>query len=209
MPTEKPTNQDAGSSINNLYGHPLLEPEGLKMLKEKCSFCQADSGQLKKCTRCTLVHYCNQTCQASDFGRHKDMCERISQFLTARQRVSQILQPMMFSFPGGVSFFIASIPDTIRARILGQRSPVLVQVTEISMEIWTKSLTFTVRDVTNYTATIFFRLEDRDQQQALRYRLLKDAFMLILKAAMVMTSDKTCQVTISDLRQVMFLGLNT
>ena len=42
---------------------------------QKCSFCSRAAKDLKKCTRCLKVHYCDKTCQQKHWPNHKIMCQ--------------------------------------------------------------------------------------------------------------------------------------
>ncbi|KAJ6602425.1 hypothetical protein DFH09DRAFT_1124834 [Mycena vulgaris] len=40
-----------------------------------CSSCFHGSENLRKCTRCRRVAYCNEACQLKDWKDHKDVCK--------------------------------------------------------------------------------------------------------------------------------------
>lgn len=39
-----------------------------------CGFCKKESAELKKCTNCEKVSYCNKECQRGDWKKHKPSC---------------------------------------------------------------------------------------------------------------------------------------
>ena len=41
---------------------------------DKCSYCSTPSDQLRKCSRCQSVQYCNQECQKKHWKEHKKYC---------------------------------------------------------------------------------------------------------------------------------------
>ncbi len=45
-----------------------------KNVLENCSFCQKTSANLKKCTKCASVQYCNRSCQSKHWPQHKKKC---------------------------------------------------------------------------------------------------------------------------------------
>ncbi len=58
----------------------------------KCGAC-GKSGQLKKCSRCQIVYYCNRECQLSAYPEHKNHCVKAMQntdIVAAQSKVSQI-----------------------------------------------------------------------------------------------------------------------
>ena len=50
-------------------------------LKTKCSWCNIIRDNMKKCSRCRRIYYCNTTCQRNDWKNHKIECEPINKKL--------------------------------------------------------------------------------------------------------------------------------
>ena len=40
----------------------------------KCAYCKKSSANLKKCTKCSRVQYCDRACQGNDWPEHKKVC---------------------------------------------------------------------------------------------------------------------------------------
>ena len=40
----------------------------------KCAYCKKSSADLKKCTKCSSVQYCDRACQRNDWPEHKKVC---------------------------------------------------------------------------------------------------------------------------------------
>lgn len=43
----------------------------------QCGYCQKYSKDIKKCSRCKLVLYCNQECQKKHWNLHKENCKNL------------------------------------------------------------------------------------------------------------------------------------
>lgn len=43
----------------------------------KCGFCGKYKKDIKKCSRCKLILYCNQECQKNHWKEHKIVCKRL------------------------------------------------------------------------------------------------------------------------------------
>jgi len=43
-----------------------------------CAHCGKRHPNLKRCTRCRAVSYCNRDCQSAHFNAHKKQCKRIA-----------------------------------------------------------------------------------------------------------------------------------
>ncbi len=41
-----------------------------------CNFCNEIRKNLRRCSRCKLVKYCDSKCQKADWIHHKDMCKK-------------------------------------------------------------------------------------------------------------------------------------
>ncbi|OJT07607.1 hypothetical protein TRAPUB_1537 [Trametes pubescens] len=67
----------AGAGIASIRRTLNKQKEEKRMAKTHCTFCGKDDndGPLKSCSRCKAAHYCDHTCQLSDFkARHKRQC---------------------------------------------------------------------------------------------------------------------------------------
>ncbi|TFK47527.1 SET domain-containing protein [Heliocybe sulcata] len=53
---------------------PHVHALSTSRLSEYCSSCAAQRAELKRCTRCKLVWYCNASCQNNDWALHKHEC---------------------------------------------------------------------------------------------------------------------------------------
>jgi len=47
------------------------------MLSTKCWYCQKESGQLHKCSRCLNAMYCDEKCQSQDWDAHRGYCNKV------------------------------------------------------------------------------------------------------------------------------------
>ena len=51
-----------------------LKNEDPEVAEARCSFCKKSTSCLSKCTKCSRVLYCNQTCQRKDWPEHQKAC---------------------------------------------------------------------------------------------------------------------------------------
>ena len=79
--------------VKVVFYHSLLGVEAMKQNQDsqkkveseksletnKCQCCGVSSPDLKKCTRCKSVYYCNKVCQKRDWKeRHRNTCRPAS-----------------------------------------------------------------------------------------------------------------------------------
>ena len=50
------------------------QQESRKSAEQLCSYCLKASSNLKKCTKCGTVQYCNRSCQAEHWPKHRNAC---------------------------------------------------------------------------------------------------------------------------------------
>ena len=74
MGMPKPFDQLADSVLHDLTTAKKPSPD-----QNKCSFCGNYSGNLKKCSRCHSVQYCNRECQKKHWSSHKSACFPLEQ----------------------------------------------------------------------------------------------------------------------------------
>lgn len=56
------------------------------MLSIKCWYCQKESGQLLKCSRCLNAVYCDDKCQLRDWDAHKEYCNKVKKERKQKKR---------------------------------------------------------------------------------------------------------------------------
>jgi hypothetical protein len=52
-----------------------IDSTGKSILKE-CGYCRKEVNELKLCSRCKQIYYCNKDCQKSDYSSHKNACKK-------------------------------------------------------------------------------------------------------------------------------------
>ncbi|KAK7457072.1 hypothetical protein VKT23_010373 [Stygiomarasmius scandens] len=73
----------AGTTILSLKPHAAVL--SLRHLDSHCSACfaSATTSELRRCTKCRVVRYCDGTCQNNDWGMHKQECEALQRWFQA------------------------------------------------------------------------------------------------------------------------------
>ncbi|KAH9505403.1 hypothetical protein Btru_057180 [Bulinus truncatus] len=204
---------DESQPVVNITAKPpnsqAIDELDVQMEKEdECVFCHSRT-KLRRCTRCLVVYYCSTTCQREDYIRHRDMCVQTEEFHKAKNRLTPEQKMLLLDNPWfmGHSYFIGSLPDHARYKIIGQRIWVLLKIVSC-MQIDSKGFRFvTVSDVSNKFTTLRFRLQNSDEIESLQYRLMIGTFTVIVQAKLSVYSyiNKVSEILIGNLDQVAFI----
>lgn len=63
-----------------------------------CGHCNSNKGKLLKCSRCSVVHYCDKEHQAAHFKAHKSLCRQVQNTLVTMQAEEQQLNELPSDF---------------------------------------------------------------------------------------------------------------
>ncbi|KAK0066598.1 MYND zinc finger protein [Biomphalaria pfeifferi] len=164
---------------------------------------------VKKCARCQIVSYCSRQCQRDDYTNHRDICVLFAEFNAAKNRLTEQQRKLLLENPWymGHSYFIESLPDSFRYKMLGQRIVVILKIIS-NMQSDEEGFRFVnVSDVTNKVTTLRFRLQDSDEVDSLKYKLRVGTFVAIVQARLSVYSymDKASEIVIENLKQVEFI----
>ncbi|RUS79097.1 hypothetical protein EGW08_013150 [Elysia chlorotica] len=162
-------------------------------LDETCVKCGAKGRNSILCTMCRVARYCCKSCEKKDARRHRPTCVRIFTFNAASKSVQPYLTlrhklavSQRVKIPP-VSYFMGSIPDQTRFKILPFHPPVLLEIQRVG---FTEEMEWVVNvmDVANNTTTVVINVMEKDFLQALgdnvklEQTLIPGNFIIILIA---------------------------
>lgn len=76
-------------NIDSAYRNPMLPSRILTA----CEFCGSVNSDLKKCSRCKCVSYCNSNCQQKDWeNTHRMICRKIKSLKKGKEACAKTLQ---------------------------------------------------------------------------------------------------------------------
>ena len=71
-----------------------------------CGKSEAKRGEeMKKCSGCKLLYYCNRDCQRKDWEKHGDKCKKIKNHLTELAKMEAELRHYHYDTPTPVDLF--------------------------------------------------------------------------------------------------------
>ena len=115
-----------------------------------CNNCRRVAAEMKMCTGCDSVHYCDKKCQQQSWAEHKVLCNAISQL--SKLQNDQINERCSFNRSNSKVVELVGSRCTVRCEIGGQKCEALwdtgAEVSLISIEwLQRNGVTYDIKDV--------------------------------------------------------------